>query len=153
MGVPDAVRVPGVGPMVRVEMPGVVLDMVPAGWLAVGVLLGTPVLITGVAVVSSTVVKGSSEVAVGAGVVGGGAVGGEVPLVPGDVLDLSGVEAPISGLEGWRLAAVVDSVVGSSAEVSIGIGEVGRVVDTVTVTSATVFPAKRLKNEVRKGWQ
>ena len=156
LGVPDTVRVPGVRPTVRVEMPEVVLDVVPARWLGAGVLPATLVLIMGVAVVSARVVKSLAKVAVGAGVVGGGTAGGEALLVPGDVLDLSGVKAPISGLEGGRVAAVVESVVesvvGSSAEASIGVGEVEIVGDMVAVTSVVV-PAKRWENEVRKGWQ
>ena len=257
---------------------------VPAGWLGAGVLPGTPMLVTGVAMVSNGVVKGSSEVAVGAG-----AVGGEALRVPGDVLpsgvvaagpwrvlvpsvvptqvegrrvevgggsalvltpneltaravlvptdvtmvvsaqlgviamgvgvgvpvvspssvgvpvvsrsavgvgsgctvvpagdpgvlwavlplvcgvvmleaagllprgvaalavkasvSTSGVE--VSGLEGGRVAAVVELVVGSSAVVCMGVEEVGRVGDMVTVTSVVVVPAKRWENEVRKGW-
>ena len=129
------------------------LDVVPAGRLGVGLLPGTPVLIAGVAMVSASVVKGSAEAAVGAGPVGGGMVGGEVLPVPRDVLDLCRVEAPVSGLEGGRVAAAVESVVGSSGEVSIGVREVGRVRDTVAVTSVTVVPVKRLENKVHKGWQ
>lgn len=74
LGVPGTVGVSGVSPMVRVEMAGVVLDMVPASWLGAGVLSGMPVLITEVAVVSARLVKGSAEVAVGTGAVGGGSV-------------------------------------------------------------------------------
>lgn len=123
LGVSGAVGVPGTSPVVMVEMPGVALAVVPSGWLGAGVLPWTPVLVSGVAVVSDGVVKGSSEEAVGAGAVGGGMVG--VLPGPGDVLDLSGVEAPVSELEGGTVAAVVEVLVGSSAEVSIGVGEVG----------------------------
>lgn len=113
-----------------VEMPGVAPAVVPSGWLGAGVLPWTPVLVSGVAVVSDGVVRGSSEAAVGAGAVGGGMVG--VLPGPGDVLDLSGVEAPVSGvevpvsgLEEGTVAAVVEVLMGSSAEVSIGVEEVG----------------------------
>ena len=142
---------PGVGPVVGVEMPGVVPDVVLAGWLGVGVLPETLVLVSEVAVVSAGVHKVSAEAAVGAGVVGGGTVGEEALPVPRDVLDLSGVEAPVSGLEGGTVAVVVEAVVGSNIEVSVGVGEAGRVGDTVTVTSVTVLPAKRWQSEARKG--
>lgn len=260
---------------VGVEVPGVVPAVVPAGWLGTEVLPGTPMLVTGVAAVSSGVVEGSSEVAVGAG-----AVGEEVLPVPGDVLPSSMVTAgawrvlvpsvvptqveergeegeggrglvltpneltaravlvptdvtmvvsaqsgvvamgiglgvpvvspgpvgvgsgctvvpvgdpgvlraalplacgvvmleaavplprgvaslavkasvstsgaEVSGLEGGTVAAVVESVVGSSAMVFVGVEEVGSVGDVVTVTSVAVVPAKRWESEARKGWR
>lgn len=90
LGVPGAVRVPGVSAVVRVEMSRVVSAAVPVSCQEVWVLLGTLVMVLGVAVVSARVVKGSDEVAVDADV-----MGGEVLLVPRDVLELSGVEAPV----------------------------------------------------------
>lgn len=135
---------PRVGPTVAVEMPGAVPDVVCLG---VGVLLGTPVLVSGLAVVSAGVIKGTVEAAVGAGVAGRGTVAEEVLPVPGDVLDLSGVEAPVSGLEGRTVPAVVEAVAGSSAVVSTGGREVGRAGDVVAVTSVTEAPAKRCESE------
>lgn len=123
LGVTGSVRVPRVVPKVRVEMPGVVLAMVPPVWLKVGLLLGSVMPVLGSSVVSDGVVKGSDEAVVSAGVVEGG-VGGEVLSFPMDVLDLSKLEAPVAGLEEWTMAVVVESVVGSSAEVSVGVREV-----------------------------
>lgn len=76
---PDAPWLHSPAAVLRVSgaVPGAVL----AAWLGAGVLPGTTVLVTGVAVVSDGVVEGSSEAAVGAGV-----VGKEALPVPGDVL-------------------------------------------------------------------
>lgn len=111
---------PGLSPVLNVEMVRVVPAVVPISWLGARVLLGTLVMVLGVAVVSARVVKGSDEAAVGAGM-----VGGEVLLVPRDMLEFSGVEAPVSGLEGATVPAVLDSAVGSSDEVSMGVREAG----------------------------
>lgn len=111
---------PGLSPVLNVEMSRVVPAVVPVRWLGARVLLGTLVMVLGVAVVSARVVKGSDEAAVGAGM-----VGGEVLLVPRDMLEFPGVEAPVSGLEGATVPAVLDSAVGSSDEVSMGVREAG----------------------------
>lgn len=140
--VPDTVDVHRVDPKGELELPGVALD--------VGLLLDMSVLVKGMAVLSARVVKGSAEAAVSAGAVTGGIVDGEELLVPSNVLDLSRVED--SELEGGRVAAVVGSVVDSSAEVSRGVGEVETLVGTVPVTSVTVVAAKRWENEMYKGW-
>lgn len=112
--------------------------------------MGSDVLITGLAVVSVRAVKVWAESSVVS--VGGGAVGGEVLPVSGDVLDPSGVEASVSGLEERRVAVVVESVVGSSVEHSVGVEEVGRAGDTVAVTSMAVTSAKNWDNKMHKGW-
>lgn len=102
-------------------------------------------LITGLAVVSARVAKvcsvDSAESSVV--VVGGSTVGSEVLPVSVDVLDSSGVEASVSGLEERRVAVVVESVVGSSAELSMGVEEVGRAGDTVAVTPIAVVSRAR----------
>lgn len=120
LGVSGAVGVPGLSPVLKVEMPRVVPAVVPVSWLGARVLLGTLVMVLGVAVVSARVVKGSDEAAVGAGV-----VEGEMLLVPRDMLEFPGVEVPVSGLEGVTVPAVLDSAAGSSAEVSMGVREAG----------------------------
>lgn len=114
LGLSGAVRVAGLGPMVKEEMLEVVLAMVPTGWLVAAVLPGPPVLVSGVAMVSDGVVKGLDEAGVGAGVAEAAMVGGEVLSVRWDVLDLSEVEASVSGLEGRMVA---EALVGSGTEV------------------------------------
>lgn len=103
--------------------------------------MGSDVLITGLAVVSSRVAEDSSESSVVP-------VGGEVVPVSADVLDSSGVEASVPGLEERGVAVVVESVVGSSGELSVGAEEVGRAGDTVAVTPMAVVSAKSRD----KGW-
>lgn len=144
LGVSGAVRVAGIGPMVKEEMLGVVLAVIPTGWLVAAVL------VSGVAVVSGRVVKGLDEAAVGAGVVEAGMVGGEALSVRWDVLDLSGVEAPVSGLEG---RIVAEELVGSGTEVFMVDWETGCVRDMAGVTFMAVVPAKRWTNEACKSWQ
>lgn len=78
----------GVSGSVGVKVPGMVLGVIPAGWLGTGVLPGTSVVVTREVVVSDGVMKGSSEVSVTSGV-----VEEEVVLVPGDVLPSSVVMA------------------------------------------------------------
>lgn len=100
--------------------------------------MGSDVLIAGLAEVSARVVKDSAESSVVP-------VGGEVLSVSADVLDSSGVEASIPGLEERRAAVVVlESVVGSSGELSMGAEEVGRAGDTVAVTPMAVVSAVSL---------
>lgn len=65
-------------------------------------------------------------------------------------ISISGV---VSGLEGWMVVVVLEVVAGSSAVVSVGVKEVERVGDMVTVTSVILVPAKRWKNEAHKGWR
>lgn len=129
--------VPGVDSIVEVNMSEVVLS----GSVEEEVLMESDVLITGLAVVSARVVKDSTESSVV--VVEGGTLGGEVLPVSSDVLDSSGVEASVSGLEERRVAVAVESVVGSSVELSIGVEEVGRDGDTVAVTPMTVVSRAR----------
>lgn len=112
--------------------------------------MGLDVLITGLAVVSARVAEDPTESSVVE--VGGGSVGGEVLAVSGNVLDSSEVEASVSGLEERRVAAVVESVVGSSVELSIGVEEAGRAGDTVAVTPMAVVSAKSWDNEMHKAW-
>lgn len=150
LGVSGAVRVAGIGPMVKEEMLGVVLAVIPTGWLVAAVLPAPPVLVSGVAVVSGRVVKGLDEAAVGAGVVEAGMVGGETLSVRWDVLDLSGVEAPVSKLEG---RIVAEELVGSGTEVFMVDWETGCVRDMAGVTFMAVVPAKRWTNEACKSWQ
>lgn len=108
--------------------------------------MGSDVLIAGLAEVSARVVKDSAESSVVP-------MGGEVLSVSADVLDSSGVEASIPGLEERRVAVVVlESVVGSSGELSMGAEEVGRAGDTVAVTPMAVVSAKSWDNEMHKGW-
>lgn len=98
-------------------------------------------LITGLPVVSVRVAKASVESSVVS--VGGGVVGSEVLPVSGDVPDPSGVEASVSGLEERRVAVLMESVVGSSVELSVGVEEVGRAGDTVAITSMAVTSRAR----------
>lgn len=124
--------------------------------------MGSDVLITGLAVVSARVAKVSSvdsdessvvmEGGSSVGGEGGSTVGGEVFSVSADVLDSSGVEASVSGLEERRVPVVVESVAGSSVEHSTGVEEVGRAGDTVAVTSMAVVSAKSGDNEMHQGW-
>lgn len=116
--------------------------------------MGSDVLITGLAVVSARVAKVSSVDSDESSVVveGGSTVGGEVFSVSADVLDSSGVEASVSGLEERRVPVVVESVAGSSVEHSTGVEEVGRAGDTVAVTSMAVVSAKSGDNEMHQGW-
>lgn len=98
-------------------------------------------LITGLPVVSVRVAKASVESSVVS--VGGGVVGSEVLPVSGDVPDPSGVEASVSGLEERRVAVLMESEVGSSVELSVGVEEVGRAGDTVAITSMAVTSRAR----------
>lgn len=142
LGVPDTVRVPGVDSTVEENMS----EVVPSRSVE-EVLMGSDVVITELAVVSARLVVDTTGP-----VLGGGALGGEVLPVSSDVLDSSGVEDSVSGLEERRVAVVLESVVGSSVELSMGVEEVGRGGDTVAVTPMTVVSAKNWDNEMHKGW-
>lgn len=109
--------------------------------------MGSDVLVTGLAVVSARVATESSVV-----VGRGDSVGGEVLPVSVNALDSSEVEVSVSGLEERRVAVLVESVVGSSVELSISVEEVGRSGDTVAVTPMGVISAKRWDKEMHKGW-
>lgn len=141
-GVPDTVRVPGVDSTVEENMS----EVVPSRSVE-EVLMGSDVVITELALVSARLVVDTTGP-----VLGGGALGGEVLPVSSDVLDSSGVEDSVSGLEERRVAVVLESVVGSSVELSMGVEEVGRGGDTVAVTPMTVVSAKNWDNEMHKGW-
>lgn len=108
--------------------------------------MGSDVLIAGLAVVSAGVAKVSSVDSDESSVVveGGSTVESEVFSVSVDVLDSSGVEASVSGLEERRVAVVLESVVGSSVELSMGAEEVGRAGDRVAVTPRAVVSAVSL---------
>lgn len=56
-------------------------------------------------------------------------------------IGIPGVE--VACREEGKVAAVLEVVLGSSAVVSVGVKEVGRVRDVGIVTSLTVVPAKR----------
>lgn len=64
---------------------------------------------------------------------------------PISMLDISGVEAPVSGLEGGIEAVSVEVVVDSSVGVSVGVKEVERA--EVTAAFLNVVPAKRWDRE------
>lgn len=116
--------------------------------------MGSDVLMTELDVVSARVAKDSSVDSDESSVVvvAGSTVGGEVLPVSADVLDSSGVEASVSGLEERRVSVVAESVVGSSVELSMGVEEVRRAGDTVAVTPMAVVSAKSQDNEMHKGW-
>lgn len=98
----------GVSGAIEGEVPGLVVAVVPAGWLGVGVLPGTPVLVRRDPVVSGGVAESSSKVSAGE----------EALLVPGDVLPNSVVTAGP-----WLVPSIVPAQVGER-RVEVGGGNV-----------------------------
>lgn len=111
----------------------VVSGLVPAGWL--GVLSGAPVLMSGAAVVSAGVIKGSAEEAVSAG-----AVGEEALPVPMGVLPSSVVTAG----PWWVLVPIAVSTQVGERRVEVGRGSMLVWTPNKVVTRAELVPTDML---------